>query len=138
MKKLIFTGLAGLFLALPVHAQSVKLTLECGSPDGATCTGGKHLAEVAAAANVASIQVSGGKVLTRSVRQVAEGKTDMAGSPLILPFLLSKGLGPYSGVGKKKGAELAKNLRILYGYHVASFYLIAFKSKGINSSKKTS
>jgi TRAP-type uncharacterized transport system substrate-binding protein len=133
MKKLIFTSLAALFLALPAHAQNIKLTLECGSPDGATCTGGKHLAEVAAAAKVAAIQVSGGKVLTRSVRQVAEGKTDMAGSPLILPFLLSKGLGPYSGVGKKKGAELAKNLRILYGYHVASFYLIAFKSKGINS-----
>ena len=133
MKKFVFACLAGLLLAIPAQAQSVKLTLECGSPDGATCTGGKHLAEVAAAANVAAIQVSGGKVLTRSVRQVAEGKTDMAGSPFILPFLLKKGLGPYSGVGKEKGAKLFSNLRILYGYHVASFYLIAFKSKGINS-----
>ena len=60
MKKIFFAGLAGLFLAFPVNAQNVKLTLECGSPDGATCTGGKHLAEVAAAANVAAIVATAG------------------------------------------------------------------------------
>ena len=104
MKKFVFACLAGVLLAIPAQAQSVKLTLECGSPDGATCTGGKHLAEVAAAANVAAIQVSGGKVLTRSVRQVAEGKTDMAGSPFILPFLLKKGSRPIFWCRKREGS----------------------------------
>ena len=38
----------------------------------------------------------------------------MAPAPLILPFLLSRGIGPYSGVGPEKGAELAGNIRALF------------------------
>ncbi len=106
MKKFVFACLAGVLLAIPAQAQSVKLTLECGSPDGATCTGGKHLAEVAAAANVAAIQVSGGKVLTRSVRQVAEGKTDMAGVPFFFFFSFLKERGRSFLWSKKRGGEI--------------------------------
>ncbi len=35
-------------------------------------------------------------------------------APLILPFLLSRGIGPYSGVGPEKGAELSSNLQALF------------------------
>ena len=49
---------------------------------------------------------------------------------------MSRGLGPYSGVGKEEGKKLSDNLRLLYPYHIASFYLIAFQSSGIDSYEK--
>ena len=70
------------------------------------------------------------------MQQVAEGKADISASPFILNFLMKKGLGPYAGLGKKKGAELADNLRLLYSYDIAMFFLVAFESKGIDSWEK--
>ena len=90
-----------------------------------------HLAEAAAAADVANIQVADGQTLTNSVQNVAEGNTDIAGTPYILPFLLSKGLGPYSKLGAEKGAELASNLRALYPVTLGIFALYAYDSKGL-------
>jgi TRAP-type uncharacterized transport system substrate-binding protein len=49
---------------------------------------------------------------------------------------MSRGLGPYSGLGKQKGAELAANLRMLYPYHIATFYLMAYRASGIDSWDK--
>jgi len=76
--------------------------------------------------------VSDGQTLTNSIQNVAEGKTDIAGTPYILPFLLSKGRGPYSKLGEEKGAELAGNLRALYPVTLGIFALYAFDSKGLN------
>ena len=90
-----------------------------------------HLAEVAAEKDIANIQVADGQTLTNSVQNVAEGKTDIAGSPYILPFLLSKGRGPYSKLGAEKGAELASNLRALYPVTLGIFALYAYDSKGL-------
>ena len=69
-----------------------------------------HLTEVAGTQGIANIQLADGQTLTNSIQNVAEGKTDIAGTPYILPFLLSKGRGPYSKLGAEKGAELASNL----------------------------
>jgi len=109
-----------------------NLTAETASPGGSIHLSMAHLAEVAAAADVANIQVADGQTLTNSIQNVAEGKTDIAGTPYILPFLLSKGRGPYSKLGAEKGAELASNLRALYPVTLGIFALYAYDSKGLN------
>ncbi|MDP6427600.1 MAG: TAXI family TRAP transporter solute-binding subunit [Rhodospirillales bacterium] len=136
MMRTLIVGVAALFIAGSAQAQNITLTHEAGSAGGASDVSAKNLAEVAAAGKIATIQVQVGKTLTKSMLQVAEGKTDISASPFILKFLMSRGLGPYSGVGKEKGKKLANNLRLLYPYHIASYYLIAFQSTGIDSFAK--
>ena len=122
MKRLLITGLMVVFWVTTAQAAPVKLLHLCSTPDGATGVSASYLAEVAAKYNVATIQTSCGKTLTKTMRQVAEGKADITASPFILNFLMMKGLGPYAGLGKKKGAELAGNLRVLYSYNIGLFY----------------
>ena len=136
MERFLIIGLMLLFSATATQAAPVKLTHLCATPDGATGVSASYLAEVAAKYNVATIQTSCGKTLTKTMQQVAEGKADITASPFILNFLMMKGLGPYAGLGKKKGAELAGNLRVLYSYDIAMFYLVAFESKGIDNWEK--
>ena len=127
-----------LILALCVAAvvsgsvQSAEnLTGETGSPGGSIHLSMAHLGEVAAGKGIANIQVAEGQTLTNSVQNVAEGKTDIAGTPYILPFLLANGRGPYSKLGAEKGAELAANLRALYPLTLGVFALYAYDSTGI-------
>ncbi len=130
IKSLIALGMAAM-LATTVNAAE-NLTGETASPGGSIHLSMAHLAEVAAAAGVANIQVAAGQTLTNSVQNVAEGKTDVAGTPYILPFLLAKGRGPYSKLGAEKGAELASNLRALYPVTLGIFALYAYDSKNIS------
>jgi len=65
-------------------------------------------------AGVATMQITEGATLTNSVQAVAERRLDMAPAPLILPFLLSRGIGPYSGIGAEEGAKLADGIRVLF------------------------
>ena len=108
-----------------------NLTAETASPGGSIHLSMAHLEEAASEAGVANIQVADGQTLTNSIQNVAEGKTDIAGTPYILPFLLSKGRGPYSKLGAEKGAELASNLRALYPVTLGIFAMYAYDSKGI-------
>lgn len=122
----------GLVVLLSSTAQAAEnLTGETGSPGGSIHLSMAHLAEVAAERDIANVQVADGQTLTNSVQNVAEGKSDIAGSPYILPFLLSKGRGPYSKLGAEKGAELAANLRALYPVTLGIFSLYAYDSKGL-------
>jgi TRAP-type uncharacterized transport system substrate-binding protein len=127
---------AALCFAAPAGAKNITLSHTSGSAGGASDIAGKHLAEIAAANGIATIQAQVGKTLTKTMLDVAQGKVDISASPFVLNFLMSRGLGPYSGLGKKKGKEMAGNLRLLYPYHIASFYLIAFQSTGIDSWEK--
>ena len=136
MKKVLLASALGAFTFSSAQAANVKTHHLCATPDGATGVSAKYLAEVAAKYNVATIQTSCGKTLTKTMQQVAEGKADISASPFILNFLMKRGLGPYAGLGKEKGAELAGNLRVLYSYDIATFYLVAFASKGIDSWDK--
>ena len=61
---------------------------------------------------------------------VAEGKTQIANGPLVLVFLLSKGVGPYAALGKERGAELAANLRALYPYNLGGYTMFSYDSTG--------
>ncbi len=110
----------------------VNLSAETASPGGAVHLAPSHLVEVASLAGVANIQLTDGQTLTNSVQNVAEGKTDIASAPYILPFLMSRGVGPYGKLGKEKGAELAANIRAIYPYTLGIFFLMAYDAKGIS------
>ena len=129
IKSLIALSLAALLSSTTQSAEN--LTGETASPGGSIHLAMMHLAEVAAEQDIANIQVADGQTLTNSVQNVAEGKTDIAGTPYILPFLLAKGRGPYSKLGAEKGAELAANLRALYPVTLGIFALYAYDSKGL-------
>lgn len=113
---MIRTTLLGGILALAPLALSAQATLtaETTTPGSTPHYIDSTLAAVLDSAGVATMQITEGATLTNSVQAVAEGRLDMAPAPLILPFLLSRGIGPYSGVGPEKGAELASNLRIIF------------------------
>ena len=136
MNRIILTGLAALFLAGTAQAQNITLTMTASQPGAAADISAKNLAEIAAADKIATIQVQVGQVLTKTMLQVAQGKTDISAAPFVLKFLMERGLGPYSGLGKEKGKAAADSLRLLYPYHIASFYLIAYQSTGIDSYDK--
>ncbi|THH36137.1 C4-dicarboxylate ABC transporter substrate-binding protein [Aliishimia ponticola] len=108
--------IAGAMLALLPAATFAQATLtaETTSPGSTPHYIDTTLAAILDADGVATMQITEGATLTNSVQAVAEGQLDMAPAPLILPFLLSRGVGPYSGVGPEKGAELAGNLRALF------------------------
>jgi len=116
--------------ASPAFAQA-NLTAETASPGGAVHLAPSHLTEIAGTSGIANIQLSEGQTLTNSIQNVAEGKTDIASAPHILPFLMARGVGPYGSLGKEKGAELASNLRAIYPYTLGVFFLFAFDSKNI-------
>jgi len=111
-------------------AQSI-ITAETGPPGTVPFTAMTALAEIAAAEKIADFQVADGQTLTNSLQNVAEGKTDVSGAPLILTFLMSKGAGPYAKLGPEKGAELIDNVRALYTYNYGGFGLYAYDSANV-------
>ncbi len=136
MKKIALALAAGTLLSASAHAQGVTLTMSTAQAGDPTDISAKNMAEVGAKKGLATIQVQQGKVLTKTLLEVAQGKSDISAGPFTLALLMSKGLGPYSGLGKEKGKAAAANLRLLYPYRIASFYLTAYASSGIDSWAK--
>jgi len=110
------TTLLGAVVALTPFAASAQVTLtaETTTPGSTPHYIDTTLAAILDSAGVATLQITEGATLTNSVQAVAEGRLDMAPAPLILPFLLSRGIGPYSGVGEEDGAAIAADLRVLF------------------------
>jgi len=109
------TILGGALAVLPLIASAqVTLTAETTTPGSTPHYIDTTLAAILDSAGVATMQITEGATLTNSVQAVAEGRLDMAPAPLILPFLLSRGIGPYSGIGPERGAELAENIRVIF------------------------
>ena len=124
--------LAGLLLFGGAASAQVNLTAETASPGGATHLSPAHMTEIAGTKGIANIQLADGQTLTNSIQNVAEGKTDIAATPYILPFLMSRGVGPYGSLGKEKGAELASNLRAINPFTLGIFLLYAYDAKNID------
>ncbi len=115
--------------SLTTSAQAlVNLTAETASPTSAPGVSVIGFAEAAAKHKVADMQVTTGQTLTNSVQNVAEGKSDIAAAPFVLPFLMSRGVGPYAKLGKDAGAELTSKLAVLYTYRIACQGLYAYDS----------
>jgi TRAP-type uncharacterized transport system substrate-binding protein len=123
--------LAAACLAASAQAQTI-LTAETAAPNTTPGISIISLSEAAGAAGIADIQVTSGQTLTNSVQNVAEGKSDIAAAPFILPVLLSRGVGPYAGLGAEKGAELASQLAVLYTYRISVQGLYAYDSSNIS------
>ena len=133
--RLALTALAAaMAVAVSANAQQ-NLTAETASPGGVPHAVVTTLGELAAKAGVANFQIAEGQTLTNSLQNVAQGKTDVAAVPLILPFLLSKGAGPYAKLGKQKGAELARNTAVLYTYIYGGYALYAYDSSPVKGWK---
>lgn len=128
--KMIAAAAAATTIATGAFAQA-NLTGETASPGGATYLSPAHMTEIAGTKGIANIQLADGQTLTNSIQNVAEGKTDIAATPYILPFLMSRGVGPYGSLGKEKGAELAGNLRAINPFTLGVFLLYAYDAKGI-------
>ena len=124
--------LAGLVLFGGAASAQVNLTAETASPGGATHLSPAHMTEIAGTKGIANIQLADGQTLTNSIQNVAEGKTDIAATPYILPFLMSRGVGPYGSLGKEKGSELASNLRAINPFTLGIFLLYAYDAKNID------
>jgi len=131
MKTQLAALVAALGLATSASAQAI-LTAETASPNGTPGVSIISLSEAAAKAGVADIQVTTGQTLTNSVQNVAEGKSDIAAAPFILPFLLSRGVGPYASLGNEDGKNLAEKLAVLYTYRVSVQALYAYDSSNIS------
>ena len=86
-------------------------TAGSGTPIALTAT---SLVEQASQRDIANIQLKEGQTATNYLPLLAEGKIDLAGGPFILPFLMTKGAGPFAKMGKEKGAELGANIQLLY------------------------
>ncbi len=124
MLRSFFIGAAIACSPMAAFAQAT-LTSETSGPGSSPHYIDTTLAASLEAANVATMQITEGATLTNSVQAVAEGRLDMTPAPLLLPFLLSRGIGPYAGVGPEKGAELAENLRIIF-FHAGSHQTFSY------------
>ena len=131
IKHIIKGAMVAATLAGTSAVAQVNLTAETASPGGATYLSPAHLTEIAGTQGIANIQLADGQTLTNSIQNVAEGKTDIAGTPFILPFVMSRGVGPYGSLGAEKGAELAGNLRVINPFTLGIFFLYAYDAKNL-------
>ena len=135
MKRIFKTGAVMAVSTLVTTAAIAQgtLTAETACPGGSPGTMITTLAEVSAANGIANLQVSDCQTLTNSLQNLVEGKTDISAAPFILPFLMSRGAGPYAALGKERGEELIENARILYTYRFGIFALYAFDTSPVKS-----
>ena len=131
LKKLAAISAAAGLYAHAAPAQQM-LTAETAAPGGAPYITITTLGELAAEAGIADMQVLDGQTLTNTLQNVAEGKTMVGAAPFVLPFLMQRGAGAYASLGAEKGAELVKNVQVLFTYRLGGFALYAYNSAGIS------
>ena len=133
MKSLKITMIAAAAAMMaPAANADVNLTYHTAGAGTTVALTATALVEYAADRNIANIQLKDGQTGTNYTQALAEGKIDLASGPFILPFMLSKGVGPYAKVGKEKGAELGGNIQLLYPYTLSVFTLYAYNAKGVS------
>lgn len=135
MKNAINMAAAAAMLPLAPTAQ-VTLTAETTSPGSTPHYIDTTLAAILDGEGIAAMQITEGATLTNSVQAVAEGQLDMAPAPLILPFLLERGIGPYSGIGAERGAVLAENLRAIFFTAASAQMFGHYDGAGIDDIRK--
>ena len=130
--KLAAVTIAATSLHMASAQAEVNLTMHTAGSVTPVALTATALVENAAERGIANIQLSEGKVATNYLKELAEGKIDLANGPFILPFLMTKGAGPYAKVGKEKGAELSANIQLLYPHTLAVFTMYAYNAKGVS------
>ncbi len=113
-------------------AAQVNLTSNTAGAGTTVALTATALVEYASERGIANIQLKDGQTGTNYFQLLAEGKIDIANGPFILPFFMSRGVGPYASLGKETGAELGANIQLLYPYTLSVFTLYAYDAKGIS------
>lgn len=131
MTKLTLTTALGLALGIQPALAQVNLTAMTSAPGVAVHLTIAHLAEVASERGIANIQITLGQTGVNATLAVAEGRTDIGICPFVLPFLMSRGVGPFADLGAERGAELAANLRVLYPYSFGAYTLYGYDTAGV-------
>ena len=127
------TAAALAVLAAGSATAQVNLTAETGGPGTVVHLAPASLVEYAAERGIANIQLKDGQTSTNYVLSIGEDKVDIGSVPLILPFLLGKGVGPYSSIDKADAAGLGANVQLLAPYTLGVYYLYAYDAKGFSS-----
>ncbi|MFV0382649.1 TAXI family TRAP transporter solute-binding subunit [Paracoccus sp. (in: a-proteobacteria)] len=115
----------------PVFAQS-NITAEITSPGSSNHAAIATLGELASEQGLAQFQMLEGQVLTNSLLNLVEGRTDLVATPFMAPFLMSRGAGPYAALGPDKGAELVQNAAVLFTYRFGGTGLFSFDSSTVH------
>jgi len=131
MKTLALTAVTGLALSATAGTAQQNLSAMTSTPGVAVHLTIAHLAEIAAMRGIANIQITLGQTGANATLAVAEGRTDIGICPFIVPFLMSRGAGPFADLGAERGAELASNLRILYPYSFGAYTLYGYDTAGV-------
>ncbi|WP_370223617.1 TAXI family TRAP transporter solute-binding subunit [Pararhodobacter marinus] len=131
MNRLAATATLALGLTGQMAAAQENLTAMTSTPGVAVHLTIAHLAEVASERGIANIQITLGQTGVNATLAVAEGRTDIGICPFILPFLMSRGVGPFADMGAERGAELAENLRVLYPYSFGAYTLYGYDTAGV-------
>ncbi len=120
--------------ALIASATTAQVNLTSNTAGAGTAVGltATALVEYAADRGIANIQLKDGQTGTKYMQALAEGKIDLASGPFILPFVMSRAAGPYSGMDKEAAAELASNIQMLYPYTLSIFSMYAYDAKGVS------
>lgn len=78
------------------------------------------------------IQIQSGQTLTKSLLNVALGRTQIATIPTAAHMVLGLGVGPYKDLGDK-GKEMAAKVQALIGFQPGLFLPIVFEDSGISN-----
>lgn len=108
------------------------LSVEASNPGSSNHTFLVTLGELASASGLAEFQLQDGQTLANSLLNVARGSTDIAPVPLITPFLLSRGAGPYASIGKEQGAELTDNVAVILTLSFGGLSLYSYDSSPVH------
>ena len=126
----VIAAVVASFAGVAAHAQT--MTAEGSNPGSTPLTTIMTLAELASAEGIADFQVQDGQTLTDSLVNVARGTTDVAPVPLIAPFLLSRGAGPYASIGPDEGTALIGNVSALFTLSFGAMSLYSYDSSSVS------
>lgn len=129
--KLAVLSVVGALAAGSAAAQA-NLTAETSGGSASNHIAMVALGEIAAEQGLANFQILDGQVLTNSLANVVAGQSDIVATPFILPFLMSKGAGPYAAVGPEQGAEDIKKAAVLFTYAFGGMSLYSFDSSSVH------
>lgn len=132
MKITATLGVAAAASCIALGAQAQTMTAEGSNPGSTPLTTIMALAELAGAKGIADFQVQDGQTLTDSLVNVARGTTDVAPVPLIAPFLLSRGAGPYAAIGPDEGSELIGQVSALFTVSFGAMSLYSYDSSSVS------
>ena len=119
----------GSFLVAP--AWGAKVSMEAASTNSVVGLMPQAMASHWGKAGV-DIELALGQTLTKSLLKLGQGSLDVSVVPPPAYGALVKGVGPYAALGAK-GADVAANVRSLFGFSASIYHPIVWADAGINS-----